>query len=603
MDVFFQIVTMAGGLALFLFGMHMLSAGLEKFSGGRLERILEKLTSNVFKGVLLGAVVTAAIQSSSATTVIVVGLVNAGILKLRSAIGIIMGANIGTTVTGQILRLAELDASGSASTLIQMIKPNFWAPLIAIVGVVMMMATKRKKTKIVAEILIGFGVLFQGMFIMTDAVKPLSDSPMFHDMFQTLGNNPLLGVLVGALVTAIIQSSSASVGILQAVASTGAVTYSAAFPIIMGQNIGTCVTSLLSSIGTSKNAKRAAMVHLYFNIIGTIVFLVAVYTINAFWPFSFWSEAIGMGGIANVHTLFNVVVTILFLPFTRLLEKLAILTIRGKALDEDEKDIAAELGMLDDRFLVSPSLALDQCKEVVVTMGEYAQTNFRKSINLLTKYDVKKADKIYSMEDSIDKMEDHLNNYILKLADRELTEAENRTMTNTLRMISEFERIGDYTINIVECAEALTEKEAKVSNKAMEELKTLHAAVQEIVNMALTSYRNNDLAMAIHIEPLEETIDMIQDALKTKHIERLKKGKCTIDGGLVFLDVLTNLERISDHCSNIAVYLIGYQQGSEMINRHEYIKRMHEGDFNDYTYYMEEYKKRYFDPILTKGKA
>ena len=604
MDVFFQVVTMAGGLALFLFGMHMLSAGLEKFSGGRLEQILEKLTSNVIKGVLLGAVVTAAIQSSSATTVIVVGLVNAGILKLHSAVGIIMGANIGTTVTGQILRLAELDSSGSASTIIQMIKPNFWAPLIAIIGVVLLMTAKKKKVKIVSEILLGFGVLFQGMFIMTEAVEPLSDSPMFHSLFQTLGNNPLLGVLVGAGVTAIIQSSSASVGILQAVASTGAVSYSAAFPIIMGQNIGTCVTSLLSSIGTSKNAKRAAMVHLYFNIIGTIVFLIAVYTINAFWPFSFWTESIGMGGISNVHTLFNIVVTILFLPFTRVLEKLAVLTIRNGSQDEEDGiEASAEINTLDDRFLVSPSLALNQCKDVVLKMGEYAQTNFTKCITLLGKYDAKKADKIRQREESIDKMEDRLNNYIVKMSDHELTDSENKMMSNILRMIPEFERIGDYTINIVECAEAIEEKEAKISAKAMEELKVLHAAVSEIIEMAIKSFRDNDITTAIHVEPLEETIDMIQDVLKAKHIERLKKGKCTIDGGLAFLEVLSNMERISDHCSNVAVYIIGYQQGGDLINRHEYIRRMHEGDFNDYAYYMDDYKKRYFDKIITKVKA
>lgn len=603
MDVFFQIVALAGGLAFFLYGMHLLSASLEQFSGGRLERILEKLTNNVIKGVLLGLVVTAAIQSSSATTVIVVGLVNAGILKLHSAVGIIMGANIGTTVTGQILRLAELDSSGNAGFIIQLIKPDFWAPVISIIGVVMIMVSSRKKTKIVAEILLGFGILFQGMFIMTDAVAPLSDSELFRNLFQTLGTNPLLGILAGLVVTAIIQSSSASVGILQAVASTGAVSYAAAFPIIMGQNIGTCVTSLLSSIGTSKNARRAAMIHLYFNIIGTIFFLIVVYGINFFFPFDFWNDAISMGGIANVHTLFNVVVTLLFLPFTRVLEKLAILTIRSKPQDAEGEELASDVGMLDERLLVSPSLALDQCKQVVLKMGEYAQSNFHKAGSLFTKYDVKKADKIRIAEDAIDKMEDHLNNYIMKMTDRELTDAESRTMSNILRMIPEFERIGDYTINIVENAERLVEKEAKISNKALEGLKALHAAVEEIIDMALESFRSGDISLAERIEPLEETIDMMQDALKNKHIERLKKGKCTIDGGLIFLDVLTNLERIADHCSNIAVYLLSYQQGRDPVNRHEYVRRLHEGNFNSYNYYMEEYKKRYYDPVVIREKG
>jgi phosphate:Na+ symporter len=603
MDIFFQVVAMLGGLALFLYGMHMLSAALEKFSGGRLEQTLEKLTNNLFKGVLLGFVITAAIQSSSATTVIVVGLVNAGILKLRSAIGVIMGANIGTTVTGQILRLAELDTTGSAGNIIQMIKPDFWAPLIAIIGIFLLMGSSNKKTKIVAEILIGFGILFEGMFIMTGAIEPLKELPIFGELFTTLGKNPLLGVLVGAVVTAIIQSSSASVGILQALASTGTITYSAAFPIIMGQNIGTCVTSLLSSIGASKNAKRAAMIHLYFNVIGTIVFLIGVYLIQTVWGFPFWNSAIDMGGIANVHTLFNVIVTILFLPFTRVLEKLAILTVRSKPDEEGQKDLAVELSTLDDRFLVSPSLALNQCHDVVAVMGEYAQSNFRKSIELFDKFDAKKADNIRSTEDAIDKMEDRLNNYILKMSDRELTETESRFMTNVLRMIPEFERIGDYTINIVECAEALQEKGAKISNKALYELKVLHSAVEEIIDMALRSFKESDSNLAVQIEPLEETIDMMQETLRVKHIERLKKGKCTIDGGVVFLEILTNLERISDHCSNIAVYIIGFEHNRDTMNRHEYMKRVHEGDFNDYVYYMDTYKQKYFDKIVLKNKG
>lgn len=601
MDNLFQIAVMLGGLALFLYGMHILSASLEKFSGGRLESALEKMTSNVFFGVGLGMLVTAAIQSSSATTVIVVGLVNAGILKLRPAISIIMGANIGTTVTGQILRLAEIGSSGNGKSAIDFIKPEFWAPLLAIIGVVMIMACKKKKHRIIGEVLIGLGILFIGMDIMTGAVEPFKESPVFLNMFQTLGNNPFLGVIAGAIVTAIIQSSSASVGILQAVASTGAVTYAAAFPIIMGQNIGTCITSLLSSIGASKNARRAAMVHLYFNVIGTVVFLVAVYAIQMTVSFPFWENPVGMGGIANVHTVFNVVVTLLFLPFTRMLEKLAVFTIRDKN-DADEDDEVTELATLDERFMVSPSLALNQCKDLVITMGEYAKSNFKKSINLFFEFDEKKSKKIRNTEEAIDKMEDRLNNYVVKLSERELTDTENKAMTSVLRMVTEFERIGDYTINIVEQAELLYDKEAKLSNKAKEELRIVHSAVLEIIDMAVECFRNDDWDIAIKIEPLEEVIDMMQDALKIKHIERLKKGKCTIDGGLVFLDSLTNMERIADHCSNVAIYVIGGLQENEVINRHEYMQQIHEGNLNDYTYYMQDYKQKYFDRIKLKTK-
>lgn len=600
MDIVFNIISMLGGLAFFLYGMNMLGAGLEKVSGGKLERTLEKMTSNVFKGVLVGAVITAAIQSSSATTVIVVGLVNAGILKLRSAIGVIMGANIGTTVTGQILRLAELDSSGSASFFFQLIKPTTLAPIVTIIGILMFMAGGKKKTKIVGEILVGFGILFNGMFIMTDAVEPLSELPFFSQMFLTL-QNPFLGVLAGTIVTAIIQSSSASVGILQALAATGQITCSAAFPIIMGQNIGTCVTSLISSMGANTNAKRAAMVHLYFNIIGTMVFLAGVYSLNAVLNFSFWNEPISMGGIANFHTLFNIVVTILFIPFTGVLEKLAIATIRGKGASQEAA--VSEGHTLDERFLMSPSIALGQCENVICLMGEYSHKNFVDSLETFGKYNAKKIENIRETEDAIDKMEDRLNDYLLKLTNQELTEEEGRAVTLMLKLDTEFERIGDYAINLVEGAEMLFERNAKLSPKALEELKIVYEAVDEIIDMARQCFKNYDAVIASRIEPLEETVDMMVDALKTKHIERLKKGKCTIDGGFVFLELLTHLERISDHCSNIAVSVIGYQHKEDSLNRHEYIRKMHEGHYEEYTAFMHFYKQKYFDRIKTKEKS
>ena len=589
-----SLISLGGGLALFLYGMSMLSSGLEKVSSGRMEKTLEKLTSNIFLSVLLGAAVTAAIQSSSATTVIVVGMVNAGILKLRSAVGIIMGANIGTTVTGQILRLGDLENSESAGFLLSLIKPSTLAPLIAIVGILIFMISQRPKRKIVGEILLGFGILFQGMFAMEAAVAPLQDSPAFAQLFATL-QNPILGVLVGAGVTAIIQSSSASVGILQALSSTGAITYSAAFPIIMGQNIGTCVTSLIASIGANRNAKRAAMVHLYFNIIGTILFITGVYSFIAITGgFSFWNMPIDKGGIANIHTLFNVVCTIIFIPFSGGLARLAELTIR-KSRDEIAKE--SDTIELDERFLLSPSLAVSKCSEVLEKMIGYASQNYLEAITLFGRYDQKVVERITERENAIDRMEDRVNNYLIRISENEITDEESKEVTMLLRLVTEFERIGDYAINLMERAEVLYDKQAKFSDHAMEELTIIGAAVEEILQLAQESFHNRSEATACTVEPLEETIDMMEDALKLQHIHRLKNGLCTIDAGLVFLETLTNLERISDHCSNVAVCLIGYKKDKETLNRHEYIQRVHQGDTQSYHDLMEAYVEKYLHKL------
>ena len=589
-----SLISLGGGLALFLYGMSMLSSSLEKVSSGRMEKTLEKLTSNIFLSVLLGAAVTAAIQSSSATTVIVVGMVNAGILKLRSAVGIIMGANIGTTVTGQILRLGDLENSESAGFLLSLIKPSTLAPLIAIVGILIFMISQRPKRKIVGEILLGFGILFQGMFAMEAAVAPLQDSPAFAQLFATL-QNPILGVLVGAGVTAIIQSSSASVGILQALSSTGAITYSAAFPIIMGQNIGTCVTSLIASIGANRNAKRAAMVHLYFNIIGTILFITVVYSFIAITGgFSFWNMPIDKGGIANIHTLFNVVCTIIFIPFSNGLARLAELTIR-KSRDEIAKE--SDTIELDERFLLSPSLAVSKCGEVLEKMIDYASQNYLEAITLFGRYDQKVVERITERENAIDRMEDRVNNYLIRISENEITDEESKEVTMLLRLVTEFERIGDYAINLMERAEVLYDKQAKFSDHAMEELTIIGAAVEEILQLAQESFHNRSEATACMVEPLEETIDMMEDALKLQHIHRLKNGLCTIDAGLVFLETLTNLERISDHCSNVAVCLIGYKKDKETLNRHEYIQRVHQGDTQSYHDLMEAYVEKYLHKL------
>ncbi len=591
------LVTMVGGLAFFLFGMNILGGGLEKLSGGRMEKTLEKMTSNVFKSLLLGLAVTAAIQSSSATTVIVVGLVNAGILKLRNAIGVIMGANIGTTVTSIILSLGDLDKNQSAGMILKLLKPTTITPIIAVIGIVILMSAKRTKMKIIGEILLGFGVLFNGMFIMTDAVAPMSELPIFKTLFATL-TNPILGILAGTIVTAIIQSSSASVGILQAVASSGVVTFSAAVPIIMGQNIGTCITSMISSIGANKNAKRAAMVHLYFNVIGTVIFFIVVYTLQSIVQFSFWNDPISMGGISGVHIIFNLMTTIIFIPFTGLLEKLAVWTVRDKKGDKVE--VETEIATLDERFLRSPSMALSQCESVLKTMSEYAKRNFEQTITLFVKYDTKKVEGIKEFEEAIDRMEDKINNYLLALTDYELTDSESRLITHYLKLVSEFERIGDYTINILELAEQLYNEQMKFSDKALGEFDAICDAVNEIIDMAKASFANNDVALATKIEPLEETIDTMEDTLKFRHIERLKDGKCTIDGGLVFLELLTNLERISDHCSNIAVYIIGFNNDKDSLNRHEYLKRIHGGEADDYNQAADSYYNKYFTRIESK---
>lgn len=595
MDNFLSVLQLVGGLAFFLYGMNVLGSGLEKLAGGKMEKTLEKMTNNLFKSLFLGFVVTAAIQSSSATTVIVVGLVNAGILKLRNAIGVIMGANIGTTMTSVILSFAGAESSGGAGFFMTLLKPTNLTPVIAVIGVIILMASKSGQRRIVGEILLGFGVLFNGMFIMTESVAPLADSPFFATLFSTL-SNPFLGVLAGMLVTAIIQSSSASVGILQAVASTGAVTVSAAVPIILGQNIGTCVTSLISSMGAKKNAKRAAMIHLYFNIIGTALFFLAVYAIQYTVGFSFWDDPIDMGGISLVHIIFNVTTTVVFLPFTGLLEKLAVWTVRDeKSTAEDPGEI--RIVNLEERLLRSPSLALSQSGEGLKLMGEYALHNFERAIQMFKDYDPRRIETINSYEDAIDRMEDKLNNYLIGLTINELTDEENREVTYQLKLVLEVERIGDYAINVLELAQYLHERQITLSDKALRELDSISDAVHEIIQMAVESYEKNDAVTASKIEPLEETIDTMEDVLKFRHVERLKNGLCTVDGGLVFLELLTNLERISDHCSNVAVHIIGFHRNSDSLDRHEYLKRLHGGEADDYNRAFDHYREKYFSRI------
>jgi phosphate:Na+ symporter len=588
-DLFLTILAAFGGLALFIYGMNLMGEGLEKASGSKLEKVLDKMTSNAFVGVLLGAAVTAVIQSSSGTTVIVVGLVNAGMLKLRSAIGVIMGANIGTTVTGQILRLAELDSTGSASKAMQFLKLDTLIPIICLVGLIILMLSKKSTGKNIGQIFLGLGILFTGMSAMTAAVKPLAELPAFGEAFAAM-QNPVLGVLVGAGVTAIIQSSSASVGILQAMSTSGLITFSAAFPIIMGQNIGTTVTSILSAIGTTTNAKRAAAVHLLFNIIGTVIFLSAMYILQSIIHFAFWDKPIDMGGIANFHTLFNVTCTLLFLPFIKGFEKLATLIVRDKKVKTPVEEFTLTL---DERLLKSPSLAIGQAMHTLLSMANLAKYNFDAAKEQLITFEEEKAALIRQNNDSIDRMEDGLNSYLVKIAECELTEFENRRVTMLMYLTTEYSRIGAYAMNILENAETLNKDGLSFSEKARAEMEVIFAAVDEIIKTSTDATGKTDTALAYRIEPLEETVDALNDALKSRHIDRLKNGECAVESGVVFLDMLVNLERIADHCSNIAVYVMGSTREHEHISRHEYIENLHEKTPLEYKTLLEQYEKKY----------
>ncbi len=581
-----MIIKLGGGLALFLFGMNLLSSSLEKLSTGRIEKILEKLTGNIFKSILFGALVTGVIQSSAATTVIVVGLVNARILKFRSAIGLIMGANIGTTVTGQILRLNGIVAT--SNSIVALLTPAVIAPLFAIIGIIMFMALKKDKLKNLGSAFVGIGILFTGMLSMEGAVSPLSNYPEFVNLFSTF-SNPILGVLIGAFVTAIIQSSSASVGILQAISSTGAITYSSAIPIIIGQNIGTCVTPIMSSINANKNAKRIALVHLYFNIIGCIVFLVGIYAIQHFVGFAFWNLPIDMGGIANFHTLFNIVVTVLFIPFTSLLEKLAFATIK----DDKHALPASELDVLDERLIAVPALAAEQINKIAVKMGEYAKANYIDAKSLLYKFDDKIVNKIKENENIVDTMDDVLNNYIIKLKDNYLNDAEIKSISSIIHLSSEFERISDHCTNLLEAAEKLHQNNLSFSDSTMQDFSFMLDAVEEICSMSVSAFINNDPELAKRIEPLEDVIDLLEHKLKSTYVSKLDRNKYSIDCGVIFLELLSDLERISDHCSNIALFVIGKNETSFDLNPHEYINKIHDEQSTKYMEITDMYIEKY----------
>ena len=582
----FNVFSLLGGLALFLFGMDIMGKALEKQAGGQLQKILSKLTDSPIKGFFLGLCVTAIIQSSSATTVMVVGFVNSGIMELHQAIGVIMGSNVGTTVTSWILSLSGLQGD---SFIIKMLKPTSFSPVLAFIGILLYMCKSEKK-KGVGTILIGFAVLMTGMTTMSNAVLPLQGEAWFTSLF-TRFSNPILGVLVGALVTGIIQSSSASVGILQALSATGVITYGSAIPIIMGQNIGTCVTALISSVGANKNARRAAMVHLYFNIIGVTIFLVGFYGLNAVCHFPFVNTTIEAWGIAVVHSAFNILATIILLPFANVLEKLAILTIP----DSPEKEGFA---LLDERLLNTPAMAVERARSATGEMAELARVGVMQAMSLTHKWDDTLAQKVRDEECQVDRYEDALGTYLVKLSSRELSHADSQSVNTLLHTISDFERISDHSVNLLASAEEMHIKDIQFSQDARDELQVLEDAVQDTLNRTTEAFRKGDLHLAGKVEPLEAVVNELVRAIKAHHIARLQAGSCSIEYGFVLEDILTNYERVCDHCSNVAVAQIEVAQDS--FDTHAYLNDLRHGndtkESEEFHRRLDRYRERYLFP-------
>ena len=602
----FNVFSLLGGLALFLFGMDIMGKALEKQAGGQLQKILSKLTDNPLKGFFLGLGVTAVIQSSSATTVMVVGFVNSGIMELHQAIGIIMGSNVGTTVTSWILSLSGLQGD---SFFIQLLKPTSFSPLLAFIGILLYMG-KSEKRKGIGTILIGFAVLMTGMTAMSNAVTPLQDEAWFTNLFIRF-SNPLLGVLVGALVTGIIQSSSASVGILQALSSTGVITYGssasvgilqalavtgqvsygAAIPIIMGQNIGTCVTALISSVGANKNARRAAMVHLYFNIIGVTLFLAMYYGLNLVLHFTFVNDTVTAWGIAVIHSVFNIAATAVLLPFANVLEKLAILTIP----DDAEKESFA---LLDERLLKTPAVAVERARAATADMAELARVGVVQAMSLTHQWDDTLAQKVRDEEAKVDQYEDALGTYLVKLSSRELSHADSQSVNTLLHTISDFERISDHSVNLLSSAEEIHAKNIAFSQDAHEELQVLEGAVQDVLSRTTDAFRKADLHLASKVEPMETVVDELVRAIKARHVARLQAGSCSIEYGFVLEDLLTNYERVCDHCSNVAVAQIEVAQDS--FDTHAYLNDLRYGndtkESEQFRRRLDRYRERYLFP-------
>lgn len=577
----FNVFTLMGGIALFLYGMDLMGKSLEQTAGSKLQGILSKMTASPLKGLLLGMAVTAVIQSSGATTVMAVGFVNSGLMELHQAIGVIMGANVGTTVTGWLLSLSGLEGD---SFLTRMLNPDSWSPILGFIGIALYMAGKDRKRGI-GKILLGFAILMTGMGVMSDAMAPLAGEPWFMNLFLSF-SNPVLGVLAGAVLTAVLQSSSAAVGILQALSATGAVTYAAAVPIIMGQNIGTTTTAVISSAGANKNAKRTAFVHLYFNVIGTVVFLCLFYGLNAVLHFAFFEQAANTFGIAIVHTVFNLTTTAILLPFNRVLEKMAILTVPDDPHEGKEKH-----ELLDERLLSTPSVAVNRALLTGSDMAEICRTALLQAMSTTRRWDDAIADEVRRKEDAVDHYEDVLGTYLVKLSAKRLSHEDQRTVNTLLHTINDFERISDHSVNLIKTAEEIRDKDIQFSKGALEDLSVLEAAVQDIVNRTVDSFQKGDCYAAGKVEPLEQVVDGLVREVKTRHIARLQAGDCTIEYGFVLDDLLTSYERIADHCSNIAVAMI--EVAEDKFDTHEYLNSVKHGGSVKFEQRYEKYRDRY----------
>ncbi len=581
----FEVLSLLCGLALFLYGMDVMGDSLKKSAGSRLKAILAKMTSSPIRGFLLGLGVTAIIQSSSATTVMVVGFVNSGTMALTQAIGVIMGANVGTAVTAWITALSGLGGEAAESIgWVEWLKPDSWMPILAVIGICLVMFTKRGKKKDIGNVLLGFAILMVGMSMMSDSVAGLKNDEGFKSIL-TMFSNPILGVLAGLVLTAIVQSSSASVGILQSLTVTGAITYGAAIPIVMGQNIGTCVTALISSLGAGKNGKRAAMIHLYFNIIGVVLWLCIFYIFNAIFEFAFVGSAVDMWGIAGIHTIFKILCVIAIGPFYKQLEKLSILTIKEKK-DENE-----EIHLLDERLFETPAIAVERSAVATYSMAKIACDALKKSLVLFDKYDPKLADEIRDLETKADQYEDQIGSYLVKLSACDMTEPDSNQITKLLHMIGDFERISDHAVNIVESAEEMKDKKIEFSADAKRDIAVMKRAVSDIVDMTQKAFIENDVYLAEDVEPLEEVVDDIRDEIKLGHILRLQKSECSIEHGFILSDILNNFERVSDHCSNIASCVIEISK-YDSLSMHKYKDEVkHEN--KDFKSKVAEYKTVY----------
>lgn len=586
----YSILQLCGGLAFFLFGMHVMSGSLEKLAGGNLQKILKEVTSNPIKSLFFGAIVTIAIQSSSALTVMLVGLVNSGIMELAQTVGVIMGSNIGTTLTAWILSLSGIE---SDNLFISMLKPENFSPVIALIGVIMIMGSKKEKRKDVGIIMAGFAVLMYGMQLMSGAVSPLADMPEFTGLLTTF-NNPFLGVLVGAVFTGVIQSSAASVGVLQALAMTGAISYSMAIPIIMGQNIGTCVTALLSSIGVNKNAKRVSIIHISFNLFGTaiglVVYCIARYVVDL----ALFNDSITPVMIAVFHSIFNVATTIILLPFSNSLVKIA-----KKLVTTDNADGQV---VLDERLLLSPGLAVKECLEKTNEMAELARDSFKNALDLFDNYSDSKFDDIEVMEEQLDYLEDQLDTFLIHLSGKDVSEGGNNEISKMLHAINDFERIGDHAINMAKLAKQINDNKLEFSKNARKELTVLNNALREILTLTVEAFSKNDLTEAVKVEPLEQVIDDLTKEIRNHHIDRLQKGKCDSRLGVFLTDYITNCERASDHCSNIAVCLI--QTHNSSFETHDYLNELKAGQepafVGQFTMYQDKY---HLDEDYKKAKS